>query len=78
MFCLGPLTCWRAVPLFRGIGLSMNIVNFYTNLYYNMIMAYSLYYLVLSFTSKLPWQSCDPSWKSPSIFFLNIIAKYAF
>ncbi len=54
------------VPIFRGIGLSMNIVNSYVNIYYNMIIAYSLYFLVLSLTTRLPWQSCDPSWSSPN------------
>ena len=60
----GPLTCWKMVPLFRGIGLSMNIVNMYLNMYYNMIIAYSLYFLVLSLTSVLPWESCQPAWSS--------------
>lgn len=80
LFLTGPLTSWKMVPIFRGIGLSMNIVNFYLVLYYNMIIAYSLYYLVVSFTSKLPWQECNPSWSNPSIIhkflkffvFLNI------
>ncbi|CAF0707880.1 unnamed protein product [Brachionus calyciflorus] len=62
----GPLTCWRMVPIFRGVGLSMNIVNGYLSIYYNMIIAYSLYYLVLSFTSKLPWETCNPKWASPN------------
>lgn len=62
----GPLTCWRTIPIFRGIGLNMNIVNIFGNLVYNMMIAYSLYYLFLSFRGRLPWQSCDPAWKSPS------------
>ena len=65
-FILGPLTCWKAVRLFRGIGLSMNIVNILQDLYYNVILGYSLYYLVLSCNSVLPWEKCDPAWKSPS------------
>ncbi|RNA03671.1 sodium- and chloride-dependent neutral and basic amino acid transporter B(0+) [Brachionus plicatilis] len=63
---VGPLTSWKMVPIFRGIGLSMNIVNFYLVLYYNMIIAYSLYYLVVSLTSKLPWEECNPAWSSPN------------
>ncbi|RNA14741.1 sodium- and chloride-dependent neutral and basic amino acid transporter B(0+) [Brachionus plicatilis] len=62
----GPLTCWQMVPLFRGIGLSMNIVNAYLSIFYNMIIAYSLYFLVLSFNSKLPWEECNPQWSSPN------------
>ncbi len=49
----------------------MNIVNTYVTLYYNMIIAYSLYYLVLSLTSKLPWQECNPDWASPSKNFVK-------
>ena len=49
-----------------GIGLSMNIVNAYVNIYYNMIIGYSLYYLVMSFRAELPWAKCNPSWSSPS------------
>jgi hypothetical protein len=44
----------------------MNIVNGYLNVYYNMIIAYSLYFLVLSFTSRLPWESCNAKWSSES------------
>ncbi len=62
----GPLTCWKMVPIFRGIGLCMNIVNGYLNIYYNMIIAYSCYFLVLSLTSQLPWEKCNPEWSSPS------------
>ena len=66
----GPLTCWRMVPLFRGIGLSMNIVNGYLCIYYNMILAYSIYFLYLTLASipfELPWSKCDPKWSTPSM-----------
>jgi SNF family Na+-dependent transporter len=62
----GPLTCWQMCPLFRGLGISMNIVNFFLLIYYNMILAYSLYFLVLSFNSILPWQYCNKLWSSIS------------
>jgi SNF family Na+-dependent transporter len=67
----GPLTSWRMTPLFRGIGLSMNIVNGYLCLYYNMILAYSLYFLYHTFASIgnggiLPWQYCNTKWSSAS------------
>ncbi len=28
-------------------------------LYYNMIIAWTIYYLFASFTSQLPWESCN-------------------
>ena len=39
--------CVKAIPILKGIGLSMNTVNALANLYYNMIIGYSIYYLVL-------------------------------
>ena len=44
----------------------MNFSNAYVCIYYNMVIAYAMYYLVLSFASELPWQKCNPAWASPS------------
>jgi hypothetical protein len=44
----------------------MNVISFYFCLYYNMIIAYSLYYLINSFDSTLPWAKCDYAWASTS------------
>lgn len=30
--------------------------------YYTPVLAITLYYLVSSFSSELPWSKCDPSW----------------
>jgi SNF family Na+-dependent transporter len=49
-----------------GVGISMNLINNYVNIYYIMIIGYSLYYLVLSLNSELPWAKCNPEWRSPS------------
>jgi hypothetical protein len=62
----GPLTCWTIIPIFRGVGLSMILVSTYLAIYYNMIIGYSLYFLVLSFKKVLPWEKCDSKWSSPS------------
>lgn len=44
----------------------MNIINNYVNIYYIMIIGYSLYFIVLSFTElpDLPWQFCREEWES--------------
>ena len=47
-----------------GIGIGMVIVSSMVAIYYNMIIAYSLFYLFASFTSYLPWQDCDKSWNN--------------
>ena len=50
----------------KGVGIAMSFSNAYVCIYYNMVIAYAMYYLVLSFTSELPWQKCNPSWASES------------
>jgi SNF family Na+-dependent transporter len=49
----------------------MNIINNYVNIYYIMIIGYSLYFIVLSFTElpDLPWQFCRKEWESKKNIF---------
>ena len=48
-----------------GIGLGMIIVTFQVTVFYNMILAWSLYYTAVSFDEKLPFNSCSNSFNSP-------------
>ncbi|XP_063070836.1 sodium- and chloride-dependent neutral and basic amino acid transporter B(0+)-like [Engraulis encrasicolus] len=53
----GPINVWRAVPILQGVGVTMVIVSTLVSIYYNVIIAYSLFYLFASFQYPLPW-SC--------------------
>uniref|UniRef100_A0A3Q3LBR8 Transporter n=1 Tax=Mastacembelus armatus TaxID=205130 RepID=A0A3Q3LBR8_9TELE len=58
-FCSqGPINIWRAVPILQGVGVAMVMVTLIVSIYYNVIIAYSLYYMFASFQSPLPWSSC--------------------
>ncbi|XP_037304232.1 sodium- and chloride-dependent neutral and basic amino acid transporter B(0+) [Pungitius pungitius] len=58
-FCSqGPINIWRSVPILQGVGVAMVMVTMIVSIYYNVIIAYSLYYMFASFQSPLPWSSC--------------------
>ncbi|XP_053724373.1 sodium- and chloride-dependent neutral and basic amino acid transporter B(0+)-like isoform X1 [Synchiropus splendidus] len=59
-FCSqGPINVWRAAPIMQGAGVSMVMVTLIVSIYYNVIIAYSIYYMFASFQSPLPWASCS-------------------
>ncbi|XP_017835438.2 sodium-dependent dopamine transporter [Drosophila busckii] len=63
----GAITCWgRLVPLFKGIGYAVVLIAFYVDFYYNVIIAWSLRFFFASFTSVLPWTSCNNAWNTPN------------
>ncbi|ESO99361.1 hypothetical protein LOTGIDRAFT_113527 [Lottia gigantea] len=68
---LGPGRVWIICPLFKGIGFGMIILTAVISCYYNVVLAWTLYYLGKSFTTVLPWSSCGNSWNS-----LNCVDVY--
>ncbi|XP_033636428.1 sodium- and chloride-dependent glycine transporter 1-like isoform X1 [Asterias rubens] len=62
----GPISCWRSVPLFRGVGYGMVIVSALVAVYYNVIICYTIFYIIKSMTTGLlPWVGCNHDWNSP-------------
>lgn len=59
-----PITIWKISPLFQGIGYAMFLMSTLVGVYYNMILAWALFYLGSSMTSVLPWSSCDNWWNT--------------
>lgn len=65
-FSKGPIQTWRAIsPLFAGVGYSMLVVCFLISVYYNVIIAWILFFLFDSFRADVPWRNCDHEWDSP-------------
>ncbi|XP_036290511.1 sodium- and chloride-dependent neutral and basic amino acid transporter B(0+) isoform X1 [Pipistrellus kuhlii] len=56
---LGPVSVWNILPLFQGVGITMVLISIFVTIYYNVIIAYSLYYMFASFQSELPWKNCS-------------------
>lgn len=64
---LGPVTSWAAIcPMAKGVGFSMLVVSFLCCVYYNVIIAWCLYYMFKSFASIVPWANCDNWWNTPN------------
>ncbi|KAH8321843.1 hypothetical protein KR067_006105 [Drosophila pandora] len=66
---LGPVAVYRRFcPLFRGLGTGMILVSAIVMLYYNLIIAWTIFYMFASFGTKLPWQNCEPAWSTKYCF----------
>ncbi|XP_078602411.1 sodium-dependent proline transporter-like isoform X2 [Branchiostoma floridae x Branchiostoma japonicum] len=61
---LGPITIWNVSPIFKGVGYAMVVVSALVCIYYNVIIAWALYYLFASFTNVLPWTLCNQWWNT--------------
>lgn len=44
----------------------MALIAFYVDFYYNVIIAWALRFFFASFTSLLPWTTCDNPWNTPN------------
>ncbi|GFO09380.1 sodium- and chloride-dependent glycine transporter 1-like [Plakobranchus ocellatus] len=59
---LSPIAIWKVVPMFKGVGIGMLVCSGIVCIYYNVIIAWTLYYLFSSFRAVLPWSHCGNSW----------------
>ncbi|XP_038053661.1 sodium- and chloride-dependent GABA transporter 1-like [Patiria miniata] len=65
----GPLEAFRKIcPIFKGTGLATVMISFVLTTYYNVIIAWALFYLFASMQSELPWDSCGNWWNTPDCF----------
>lgn len=59
------------VLLVLGVGCAMVTVSLIICIYYNVIMSYTVFYMVSSFASEVPWSKCDPSWADMSTCYVR-------
>ncbi|KAL6478528.1 hypothetical protein MHYP_G00119610 [Metynnis hypsauchen] len=66
----GSITCWQHLcPLAEGIGYAGQLILLYSCMCYIILLAWALFYLVFSFSSQLPWATCDNPWNTESCIF---------
>jgi len=68
----GPVTVYsHLAPMFKGLGFANFVSQLFVGLYYNMIIAWTIYYLFASFTSHLPWQDCTNTFNDQFCFSIS-------
>ncbi|KAJ8291097.1 hypothetical protein GJAV_G00021350 [Gymnothorax javanicus] len=60
----GAAGVWKICPIFKGVGFTVILISLYVGFYYNVIIAWALFYLFSSFTGELPWVHCNNTWNS--------------
>ena len=56
---------------FLGIGFASIAVSFLVSVYYNVIMAWSLFYFYQAFKKDIPWVGCHHPWNTPDCYIFN-------
>ena len=51
-----------------GAGLATVVISFLFCSYYNVVIAWALYYMFASFRSQIPWASCNNTWNSDTCY----------
>ncbi|XP_071516724.1 sodium- and chloride-dependent betaine transporter-like [Panulirus ornatus] len=66
---LSPATVFpKMAPIMSGIGWGMIVISALTATYFNVIIAWSFFYVFASFSSTLPWSNCDNDFNSVGCF----------
>ncbi|KFM74324.1 Sodium- and chloride-dependent glycine transporter 2, partial [Stegodyphus mimosarum] len=61
---LGPIAIWKISPLFKGLGYGMVLISGIVCIYYNVIIAWTLYYIYQSY--HVSWATCGNWWNTPN------------
>ncbi|CAF3516884.1 unnamed protein product [Rotaria sp. Silwood1] len=62
----GATAAFKMSRMFKGLGWAMAINSFLVTIYYNIIIAWCLFYFFASFRRKLPWSDCGNWWNTDS------------
>ncbi|XP_036149871.1 sodium- and chloride-dependent GABA transporter 1 isoform X2 [Monomorium pharaonis] len=64
MLTIGGLGVFKIAPIFKGIGYATCVLSCWTNVYYIIILAWALFYFLVSLRADVPWRTCDNSWNT--------------
>ncbi|XP_033224528.1 sodium- and chloride-dependent GABA transporter 1-like [Belonocnema kinseyi] len=64
MMTIGGLGVFKIAPIFKGIGYATCVLSCWTNIYYIIILAWALFYFLVSLRADVPWRTCDNTWNT--------------
>ncbi|KAI9549873.1 hypothetical protein GHT06_007259 [Daphnia sinensis] len=70
----------QLVPIMKGVGFATMVVVVLIDIYYTIIIAWTLFYLIASFTAlpSLPWAGCDNAWNTPNCYVPTDVANLTY
>ncbi|XP_046561743.1 sodium- and chloride-dependent creatine transporter 1-like [Haliotis rubra] len=60
----GAKQVWSFCPMLKGVGVGSLLMNCLYMPYYTLFLAWSIYYMVKSCSSVLPWTTCGNTWNT--------------
>jgi solute carrier family 6 GABA transporter-like protein 1 len=60
----GAMEMWKMCPLFKGVGIGNVVISFMCIAYFCVIVAWALFYMIASFNSTFPWETCTNWWNT--------------
>ena len=58
----GAMEMWNMCPLWKGAGIGTMVITFICMTYICVIVAWAMFYMISSFASVFPWETCDNYW----------------
>lgn len=60
----------QVAPMLKGVGIATMCVVGFLDIYYSVIIAWTLFYLFMGFTAlpDVPWNTCEGWWNTPACF----------
>ncbi|GMT15082.1 hypothetical protein PFISCL1PPCAC_6379, partial [Pristionchus fissidentatus] len=60
----GAMEMWRMCPLFKGVGIGNVVIAFMCIAYFCVIVSWAVFYMISSFNSTFPWETCNNWWNT--------------
>jgi len=62
---IGGLGVWKVSPFFKGVGYAALVNAAWLNIFYIVILAWCLFYFLVSLNTVVPWGDCGNDWNTP-------------